>query len=127
MSTTGIDVLNEFTKDEIITWLRENYPFLRIRRRDMLFMRWHLQSKKLQNDYQSELDRWGAEKPDFKKRDALAAEFNNTQDRTRRLRLLEEIELDDAALTEHIRRTQALDKRQRAVDRLYAELDKEAA
>jgi len=127
MKTTGIDVLNEFTKDEIIVWLRENNPFLRIRRSDMLFMRWRVRSDKLLSDRQLELDRWDAEMPDFKKHDALAVEFNNTPDRARRLELLEEMVPYRTALRQHLDRMSALDKRQKAVDRLYREYEKEAA
>jgi len=127
MTTTGIQVLDEFTKDEIIAWLRQNILFLRVSRRDMLFMRWSVRSKKLASDYQEELDRWDAESPDLQKRDALAVEFNSTQDRARRLQLLEQMMPYDDALREHLRRTQALDKRQKAVDRLYREYEKETA
>jgi hypothetical protein len=111
-------ILEEFSKDEIISWLRDKGMLLnRISRRDLLFIRWKKASKKLMADYDA----------DFAKRDALATEFNGTRDATRRLQLLEQMAPYDAALKEHIRRTQTLDKRQEAVDRLYREIDKEAA
>ncbi len=117
------DVLDEFTKEEIIQWVRDKGLFLRISRRDLLFIRWQMQSKKLQRDYQTELDRWDAEKPDFKKRDELAARFNGATGSSERLRLLNEMEPYDAALRDHIARTKRLDERQKKVDRIYQQID----
>lgn len=117
------DVLGEFTKEEIIQWVRDKGLFLRINRRDLLFIRWQMQSRKLQSDYQTELDRWDAEKPDFKKRDELAARFNRTSDTSERLRLLGEMEPFDAALRDHLARTKRLDERQKKVDRIYQQID----
>lgn len=117
------DVLNEFTKEEIIQWVRDKGLFFRISRRDLLLIRWRMQSEKLQSDYQAELDRWDAEKPDFKKRDELAAKFNSTSDLTEGLRLLEQMKPYDAALLDHLARTKRLDERQKKVDRLYQQLD----
>lgn len=125
--TTGVDVLNEFTKEEIIAYVRENGFFLRISRRDLLYIRWKIASDKLMADLDAELARWDAEKPDFKKRDALAIECNASKDIHERLRLLREIEPYDKALQDHISRTRKLDARQKTVDRMYRDIDKEAA
>ncbi|MDX3877068.1 MAG: hypothetical protein QHC81_01150 [Achromobacter sp.] len=125
--TNGLDVLNEFTKEEIIAFVREQGFFLRISRRDLLFIRWKTASKKLLADYDAELTRWDAEKPDFKKRDALAIQCNASKDIHERLRLLREIEPYDKALQDHISRTRKLDARQKAVDRMYRDIEREAA
>lgn len=122
----SLEILNEFTKGEILTWIREKNPLLmRVNRRDLLFIRWKQQSEKLQADYQAELDRWDREKPDFKRRDELARQFNNETRATERLRLLEEIESYDSALRDHMDRCKKLDRRQEAVDRLYREIEDE--
>lgn len=125
--TSGPDVLNEFTKEEIIAYLREKGFFLRIGRRDLLFIRWKTASEKLMADFNAELARWDAEKPDFKKRDALAIQCNASKDIHERLRLLREIEPYDKALQDHITRTRKLDARQKTVDRMYRDIEREAA
>lgn len=126
--TNGLDVLNEFTKEEIIEFLREKGVFLmRIRRRDLLYIRWKIASAKVLADYDAELARWDAEKPDFKKRDALAVQCNASKDIHERLRLLREIEPYDKALQDHISRTRKLDARQKTVDRMYRDIGREAA
>lgn len=118
------DILREFTKDEIIEWVRDKGLFLRVNRHDLLYIRWKAMSQKAQADYQAELDRWDTKKPDFKKRDALAVEFNSSKDPVERLRLLEEISTYDQALQDHIKRTQALDKQQEKADAVYRQLEK---
>ncbi|WP_313378109.1 hypothetical protein [Achromobacter insolitus] len=123
----GLDVLNEFTKEEIIAFVREKGFFLRFSRRDLLFIRWKLASEKLMADFNAELARWDAEKPDFKKRDALAIQCNASKDIHERLRLLQEIEPYDKALQDHISRTRKLDDRQKTVDRMYRDIQREAA
>ncbi|AZY50120.1 hypothetical protein C0J09_14040 [Bordetella avium] len=123
----GVDILNEFTKEEIIAFVREKGLFLRISRRDLLFIRWQIASKKLLADYVAESARWDAESPDFAKRDALAAQCNATTDIHEKLRLLRQIEPYDKAMHDHLTRSQKLDARQKAVDRMYRDIDKAAA
>lgn len=125
--TNGLDVLNEFTKEEIIAFVREKGLFLRISRRDLLFIRWKTASEKLMADFNAELARWDAEKPDFKKRDALAIQCNASKDIHERLRLLREIEPYDKAMHDHLMRSKKLDARQKAVDRMYRDIEREAA
>lgn len=125
--TTGLDVLNEFTKEEIIAYVREKGFFLRISRRDLLYIRWKTASEKLMADFDAELARWDAEKPDFKKRDALAIQCNASKDIHERLRLLREIEPYDKAMHDHLMRSKKLDARQKVVDRMYRDIKREAA
>ena len=125
--TNSLDVLNGFTKEEIIAFVRERGFFLHIRRRDLLFIRWKTASKKLMADFDAELARWATEKPDFAKRDALVVQCNATTDIQERIRLLREIEPYDKALQDHISRTRKLDARQKTVDRMYRDIEREAA
>lgn len=125
--TNGLDVLNEFTKEEIIAYVREKGFFLRISRRDLLYIRWKTASERLMADFDAEAARWDAEKPDFKKRDALAIQCNASKDIHERLRLLREIEPYDKALHDHISRTRKLDARQKTVDRMYRDIEREGA
>ena len=124
--TNGLDVLNDFTKEEIIAYVREKGFFLRISRRDLLFIRWKTASEKLMADFDAELARWATEKPDFAKRDALAVQCNATTDIQEKIRLLREIEPYDKAMHDHLVRTRKLDARQKAVDRMYRDIEREA-
>ncbi|WP_341667391.1 hypothetical protein [Alcaligenes sp. SDU_A2] len=117
------DILQEFTKEEIIQWVRHRGLIFRVNRRDLLFIRWELASQKLMADYDAELSTWDAQKPDFKVRDALAVQLNATSDTQEKLRLLSEIQPYDKALQSHIDRMKKLDKRQEAVDRMYQEIN----
>ncbi|AZR94630.1 hypothetical protein BBB39_13210 [Bordetella trematum] len=123
----SVDILNEFTKEELIAFVREKGLFLRISRRDLLFIRWRIASEKLLADYDAEFSRWEAGKPDFAKRDALAAQCNATTDHQEKLRLLLEIEPYDKALHDHLARIRKLDARQKAVDRMYRDIERAAA
>lgn len=125
--TNGLDVLNEFSKEEIIAFVREKGFFLRFNRRDLLFIRWKTASDKLMADYDAEFARWATEKPDFAKRDALAVQCNAATDIQEKIRLLREIEPYDKALHDHLMRTKKLDARQKAVDRMYRDIEREAA
>lgn len=121
----SIEVLNDFNKEEIIAWIREKGMLLnRVHRRDLLVIRWDLASKKLMADYDAELARWAAEKPDFAKRDALVMQCNATDDIKEKLRLAREIEPYDRALQNHIERMTRLNKREKQVDRMYRQIGK---
>lgn len=117
------DLLNEFTNEEIIQLVRDKGLLFRVNRRDLLFIRWDLASRKLMADYDAELAAWDKQKPDFKVRDALAVQLNATPDIQEKLRLLSEIQPYDKALQAHIDRMKKLDKRQKAVDRMYQQID----
>ncbi len=117
------DLLNEFTKEEIIQLVRNKGLLFRANRRDLLLIRWELASRKLMADYDAELSTWDKQKPDFKVRDALAAQLNATPDIKEKLRLLSEIQPYDKALQAHIERMKKLDKRQKTVDRMYQQID----
>lgn len=123
----SIQVLSEFSKEEILEWLRKHSMLLgRARRRDLLFIRWDLASKKFLADFEAELARWAAEKPDFAKRDALVMQCNATDDIKEKLRLRREIEPYDRALQNHIERMTRLNKREKQVDRMYRQIGKAA-
>lgn len=117
------DLLNEFTKEEIIQLVRDKGLLFRANRRDLLFIRWDLASKKLMADYDAELSAWDKQKPDFKVRDALAIQLNATSNIQEKLRLLSEIQPYDKAFQAHIDRMKKLDKRQKVVDRMYQQID----
>ncbi|TEA79802.1 hypothetical protein [Allopusillimonas ginsengisoli] len=118
----SLDILHGFTKPEIIQWVREK-AFARVRKSDLLFIRWQKASKLINQDYQQELDRWEASKPDFVQRDNLARQHNECKDPQERLRILEKLRPYDTALQQHLARCKKLDQRQDRVDRLYKQYE----
>lgn len=60
---------------------------------------------------------------DFKERDRLAVKFNESTDSKEQLRLLGLIQPYDAAMSAHIKRSQALQSKSDKVDALYVQID----
>ena len=116
------DVLDEMTKDELVAWIRDQ-PFFRPKRSDVLYIRWQRQSAEVLEEMQKE--NRALDGVDFKARDKLAARFNETKDPAEKLRLLELIQPYDKAMSDHIKRSQALDKKSKRVDALYEQIDVE--
>ena len=116
------DALDEMTKDDLVAWIR-NQHFLRPKRSDVLYIRWERQSAEVLEEMQKEnkaLDGF-----DFKERDRLAVRFNESRDAGEKLRLLELMQPYDKAMQDHIRRSQALDRKSKRVDALYELIDVE--
>lgn len=116
------DVLEEMTKDDLIAWIRDQ-PFFRPKRSDILYIRWQRQSAEVLEEMQKE--NRALDGVDFKARDKLAARFNESKDSAEKLRLLELIQPYDKAMSDHIKRSQALDKKSKRVDALYEQIDVE--
>ncbi|WP_435653058.1 hypothetical protein ACSC9T_08630 [Pseudomonas putida] len=117
------DVLDEMTKDELVEWIKSQ-PFLpKPKRSDVLYLRWHRQSADVLAEMEKE--NRALDHLDFKERDRLAMKHNETKCPHERLRLLENIEPYDRAMLEHIKRSQAIDRKQKRVDALYEQIDVE--
>ncbi|WP_223541003.1 hypothetical protein [Pseudomonas sp. BF-RE-26] len=116
------DVLDEMTKDELVTWIR-NQHFLRPRRSDFLYIRWERQSAEVLDEVQKE--NRALDGVDLKARDQLAVRFNESKDLEEKMRLLKQIEPYDKAMSDHIKRSQAIDRKSKRVDALYEQIDVE--
>lgn len=114
------DILDEMTKDELVTWIR-NQHFFRPKRSDILYLRWEKQSAAVLEEMQKE--NRALDGVDFKERDRLAVRFNESKDSKEKLRLLELIGPYDKAMSDHIKRSQALDRKSKKVDSLYEQID----
>ena len=114
------DVLDEMTKDDLVAWIR-NQPFFRPKRSDVLYIRWQRQSAEVLEEMQKENRAF--EGIDFKERDRLAVRFNESNDSTEKLRLLELMQPYNKAMQDHIKRSQALDRKSKRVDALYEQID----
>ena len=116
------DILDEMTKDDLVAWIR-NQHFLRPKRSDVLYIRWERQSAEVLEQMQKE--NRALDGVDFKERDRLADRFNESKDLGERLQLLELMQPYDKAMSDHIKRSQALDRKSKRVDALYEQIDVE--
>lgn len=120
----SFDILQDFSKPEIIQWVREN-AFARVKKSALLFIRWQLAAKSIERDYRQELDHWAANRPDFSERDGLARQFNESRNPHEKLGLLDQMKPYDSALQQHMERCKKLDERQKHVDGLYRQYQRQ--
>ena len=120
----SFDILQDFSKPEIIQWVREN-AFARVKKSALLSIRWKLASESLQRDYRQEMDDWNENKPDFSERDSLARQFNESKDTLERLKILDRIRPYDLALKQHMERCKKLDQRQERIESMYRQYEKQ--
>lgn len=114
------DILDEMTRDELIRWIRGYVsPKHRPSRIHLLYLRCDQKSEKLRADYKAENERWQREAPDYKKRDELVVQFNQTADPNEKLRLAGLISEYEKPLLAHIERRRKLDRKQSQLNRLY--------
>ena len=62
---------------------------------------------------------------DFKERNRLAVRFNESKDSAEKMRIFELMQPYDKAMSDHIKRSQALDRKSKRVDALYEQIDVE--
>lgn len=114
------DVLEDMTKDDLVAWIRSQ-PFYRPKRSDVLYIRWQRQSAEVLEEMQKE--NRALDGLDFKERDRLAVRFNESKAAAEKLRLLELMQPYNKAMQDHIKRSQALDRKSKRVDALYEQID----
>lgn len=118
------DFLSEFTKDEIIQWIREdvraftNPP----KKSDLLFIRWKSKSIELQEKRAQSMARLNA--IDVKTRDLLAAQFNNETDADKRMQIINKIIPYDKELKAWADAEKGLDKEESDLEILYESINK---
>ncbi|MCS3512564.1 hypothetical protein [Pseudomonas grimontii] len=120
--TTAKDVLDEMTKEDLVAWIRSQI-YLQPKRSDFLYLRWQRQSAEVLDDMQKEnraLDGF-----DFKERDRLAAKFNESSDSAEKMRLLDLMSPYNKAMSDHLKRSEAIDRKSKRVDALYEQIDLE--
>ena len=114
------DILEEMTKEEIIAWARSRWLSMPSRSQ-MLYCRWEIQSAKVLSEYDEENAKLKA--LDFSKRDELARQFNASKDIEEKLRLLDKMKPYEDAFSAHIKRSEAIDRKQKAIDALYESIE----
>ncbi|VVP23536.1 hypothetical protein PS896_03967 [Pseudomonas fluorescens] len=115
------DVLDEMTKEDLVAWIKSHHFFSRPKRSDVLYLRWERQSAEVLEEMQKE--NRALDGVDFKERDRLAIRFNESKDPEEKLRLIKLIEPYDKAMSDHIKRSQAIDRKSKRVDALYEQID----
>ena len=87
----NIEWLNEFTKEELIMWIRQEscYIITPPKKSSLLFLRWQNESTKLANIRSKSLEM--LQSCDGKSRDELAAKFNKETDSNKKLAILRQM------------------------------------
>ena len=119
-----MDFLNEFTKEEIIAWIRHDihFHFNPPKKSDFLFGRWETRTKELKNKREKSMEMLSA--IDCKKRDELANQFNNETDWKKRLAIAKKIEPYEKQFKAWRDFEQAVMKEQAEVEKIYQAIDK---
>ncbi len=116
------DVLEEMTKEDLVAWIKSHH-FSRPKRSDVLYLRWERQSAEVLEEMQKE--NRALDGVDFKERDRLAVRFNESNDSAERMRLLDLMTPYNKAMSDHIKRSQAIERKSKRVDALYEQIDVE--
>jgi hypothetical protein len=111
------DIFDEMTKEEIVTWVRERWPYLRPSRADLLFIRWDIGVKKLQE--RSEENRRFFKAINLEGQEALAMEFNKTCQVARKYELLRKITAIDRQVKAWSKEESAIRKAELRLEKLY--------
>ena len=114
------DILDGMTKDDLVAWIR-NQHFYQPKLSEVLYIRWQRQSAEVLEEMQKE--NRALDGVDFKERDRLAVRFNESKNAAEKLRLLELMQPYNKAMQDHIKRSQALDRKSKRVDALYEQID----
>ena len=119
-----MDFLNEFTKKEIIEWIRRDIHFqLRPpKKSELLFARWQTRLKELEKKCEKSREMLAA--IDGKKRDELAKQFNNETDLQKRLEIAKKIEPYDKQFRAWRAFEKTIMKEHEEVEKIYQSIDK---
>lgn len=119
-----MDFLYEFTKKEIIEWIRQDvhFHFNPPKKSNLLFLRWQTRSKELEKKHEKSMEMISA--IDGKTRDELANQFNSETDSEKRLDILKKIESYDKQFMEWRDFEKAIMKEEAEVDKIYQSIDK---
>jgi len=119
-----MDFLYEFTKKEIIEWIRQDFHF-KInppKKSSLLSNRWQTRSQELEKKYKKSMEMLSA--IDGKTRDELAKQFNDETDLEKRLAILKKIDSYDKQFREWQDFEKAIMKEWEEVEKIYQSIDK---
>ena len=118
-----MDFLNEFTKKEIIEWIRQDIHFHLHppKKSDFLFARWQTRLKELEKKHEKSMEMLSA--VDYEKRDKLANQFNNETDGQKRLAILKKMKLYEKQFKAWRDFEKTLIKEDAEVEKIYQSID----
>ena len=118
-----LDWLNEFSKEEIIAWIKSETHFLfhPPTKSKLLWLRWEAKSKELMAKRNKSIEMLKA--CDGKGRDELAAKFNGETDLNKRLAVLKQMKPFDDKFKKWLAFDKAVAKEEVELDRLYERID----
>lgn len=119
-----MDFLNEFTKKEIIAWIRQDihFHFHPPKKSELLFNRWQTRAKELEKKHDKSMEMFSA--IDGKTRDELAKQFNNETDLEKRLAIAKKIEPYDKQFRAWRDFEKEIMKEDAEVEKIYRSIDK---
>lgn len=118
----SFDILGEFCKQDIISWLKHNIIGASIKRSDLLYARWERESQQiLEEGARLQEER---HKIDTKKLNEYARQFNETRDSNQRLKLIELMKPIQKEWDENMRKEALLAKKWDRATQLYEQCKK---
>lgn len=124
LTADSISFLHEFSKEEIIQWIKLNCSMHTPKKRDLLWIRWDIGQKELllkREQLSKEL-----RSIDTKQHDVYAREFNNTTDTKVKLALLEKMRPYEQALKEWFKKDRALTNEEHKLNGMFNSITKDA-
>ena len=122
MKNNYLDWLKEFTKEEIIEYIKRNYfSFNPIKKSDLLFQRWELKSKEMQEKQKKSMEMLKA--VDATGRDKLAEQFNASISYEEKAVILKKMEPYNRRLKSWLDFNKKLDAEEKEIDRIYASIE----
>lgn len=119
-----MDFLNEFTKKEIIAWIRKDlhFHFNPPKKSDLLFNRWRARSEELKKKREKSTEMLST--IDSKTWDELANQFNRETDRQKRLAIAKKIEQYKKQFKAWRDFEKAIMKEEAEVEKIYLSIEK---
>lgn len=124
MSDDFFDILNGFTKEEIITWEREHiWKGTPPKRSELLWIRWNLRSKRqiVEQDALNQQFRG----IDFATRDKYAEQFNLSKDINEKKLIAEKLSVYEDKLKEWFIKNDKLRKKGAILDKILVQYEQE--
>lgn len=122
MKKVNYDFLEKCTKQELITkikelaWIRQMFRYS-----DILFTRWQIKSKKLQEKRRLNCDFF--QELDGKKQDELAHQFNKESDINKKLEIADKMKSYDSNLRCWFKKEKQLQREEKKLNALFDSID----
>lgn len=119
----NIDWLNEFTKEELIMWIKQEARYIVTppKKSSLLFLRWQNEKTKVANVRSRSLEM--LQTCDAKSMDELAAKFNSETDSNKKLAILRQMKPHKDRFKKWLDYQKIVAKYEKKVDKIYAEIE----